>query len=250
MGLQINCNCGWSSQVSEYYLGDRVSCPTCANTLNVHTQSGVPYGYAPYPTWQRRPAQVVRMPSRRRRLSPPVDAHSGAAYWLAWASLLMTVTGCGLVPGVLASIVSLQFVAQSRRFSREFNVPVPGRTRSATLLSVVSLVVAAVFVFSMVAETTPKRSKLEVVTHESLQPVDSVKHPGSEMPDAYWNFERAVDDRNRAAVAPGNAGYEPVVPGRSFRRVNDPAPTPVKPHTDFERYQAEYSRDVAQQRAR
>lgn len=249
MGLQINCNCGWSSQVSEFYLGDRVSCPSCARKLNVHSQSGVPYGYAPYPTWQRRPARVVRMPSRRRAMSMPVDSHSGAAYWLAWAGLLLTVTGCGLVPGVLASVVSLQFVSQSRRFSREFNVPVPGRTRSATLLSVISLVVAAVFVFSMICESSRlERSRSEVVVHESLHPVDSVKNPRHEIPDASWNFDQAIQERNRAS---GDIyRYEPVVPGRSFRQVNDPRPTPVRPTTEFERYQSEYSRNVAQQRAR
>src|SRR5690606_13911882 len=56
MSLEIRCNCGWTSQVSEFYLGDRVSCPDCGQKLNVHPQSGVPYGYAPYPTWQKRPA--------------------------------------------------------------------------------------------------------------------------------------------------------------------------------------------------
>lgn len=95
MALHAQCNCGWNGTISEGYGGAKLHCPACGAGMFADTEAAkpaVPYGYKPYPTWQKRPAPTVprynvsqwRCADRRR---------SGAAFW----SLVFGTTGLVLV---------------------------------------------------------------------------------------------------------------------------------------------------------
>lgn len=85
MSFEIRCKCGWRSQVSEFYLGDRITCPECACKVEVRENADVPYAYPPYPTWQKRVPAVwtARRPVRRRvDWRPKNDPNANPAFWM------------------------------------------------------------------------------------------------------------------------------------------------------------------------
>lgn len=247
MSLQLHCNCGWTSQVSEFYLGDRVCCPDCGTKLNVHAQSGVPYGYAPYPTWQKKVAPPVR--AARHRTYPlfaPTNPHSGPAFWLGLFSMFLVFTGCGAIPGALLALFGINSWANSRRFAKTHKQAQEGRATVGAGFSALALLICAGSAYSMFGSTG--------CNHRTVcpgpPPVEPAQptHPHEfryEERDREWYTQQA--ERFRAQEeewkrAQQENGYRyPVV---------EPERTPVEPRGDFQRQQAEYSEKVRQERAK
>lgn len=244
MSLQLQCNCGWTSQVSEFYLGDRVSCPDCGVKLNVRGQSGVPYGYAPYPTWQKKVAPPMRVARHRTYpLFTPENPHTSPAFWLGLFSLLLTVTGCGAIPGALMAIFGVNSWARSRRFAKTHKQSHDGRATVGLAFSSMSLLACTAMAISMFGGATH-------CTHHHTQcpgppPVETTQpHEFRyEERDAEWYTQQA--ERFRAQEAEWRKLREEQ--GYRYPAV-EPEPTPVVPRDEWEQHQQDISEKVRKQR--
>lgn len=255
MSLEIRCNCGWTSQVSEFYLGDRVSCPDCGRKLSVHPQSGVPYGYAPYPTWQKRPAisQPARLPRRRRFIALPQDPHAAPAFVLGLLALILAFTGCGSVLSAGLAFCGLLSAWRSRRWCRAHNRPYHSRVKLGIVFSVVSILLSVFVVWAMLTDggrtnCRPHRDKPVVV-----EPVKEQLGPGPRYTDTNQRL-RELEERMKQYKAQ-QAEWERAARERGYRYPVKPTPvaptpTPVKPRGDFQEYQQRYSQQVRQERAK
>lgn len=255
MSLEIRCNCGWTSQVSEFYLGDRVSCPDCGDKLSVHPQSGVPYGYAPYPTWQKRPAisQPARLPRRRRFIALPQDPHAAPAFVLGLLALILAFTGCGSVLSAGLAFCGLLSAWRSRRWCRAHNRPYHSRVKLGIVFSVVSILLSVFVVWAMLTDggrtnCRPHRDKPVVV-----EPVKEQVAPGPRYTDTNQRL-RELEERVKQYKAQ-QAEWERAARERGYRYPVEPTPvaptpTPVKPRGDFQEYQQRYSKQVRQERTK
>ncbi|MCZ7606111.1 MAG: hypothetical protein M5U25_08550 [Planctomycetota bacterium] len=256
MSLEIRCNCGWTSQVSEFYLGDRVSCPDCGRKLSVHPQSGVPYGYAPYPTWQKRPeiSQPARLPRRRRFIALPQDPHAAPAFVLGLLALILAFTGCGSVLSAGLALGGLLSAWRSRRWCRAHNRPYHSRAKLGIVFSVVSILLSVFMVWAMLTDggrtnCRPHRDKPVFV-----EPVkEQLAAPGPRYTDTNQRL-RELEERMKQYKAQ-QAEWERAARERGYRYPVEPTPvgptpTPVKPRGDFQEYQQRYSNQVRQERAK
>jgi hypothetical protein len=229
MSRQLHCNCGWSSQVSDYYLGDRVTCPDCGNRLQVHQQSGVPYGYAPYPTWQKR--APARAPRQRSRLVFVEDPHASPAFWLGLMALILVLTGCGAIPGVMLALFAIGAWSRSRRFTGDFGLPATPRAAGGLVMSSVSLGLAAVMLLAFVDCRQSDYHRCEVITEPPT--VDCVEQ------------SRQRDQQRARERAEKQEGWRQWQAEHAYRY---PEPEPVTPRNEFETRQLEYSRQVREER--
>lgn len=243
MSLQLRCNCGWTSQVSEYYLGDRVTCPECGTRLGVNPRANVPYAYAPYPTWGKRPA--VRTPQRRRAMLKPQNPHAVSAVWLGMVSTLLVFTGCGIAPGALLALGGVFSWYQSRRFAIAYRQQQPARATVGLMFSLLSLFLAAAFLLALFIgpDSRPPR---EIRCYE--QPPVEQPAPGAHEfrypdRDADWYTRQAEKFREQEAE------WQRMQQEKGYRYpVAEPERTPVEPRNDFQRYQQELSERVRRQR--
>jgi DNA-directed RNA polymerase subunit RPC12/RpoP len=186
MSLEICCTCGWRCQASEYYLGDRVACPECGAKILVHGRSGIPYGYAPYPTWQKRVPVTLPQP-RPLAAVPTTDPHAGAAFWLGTFALVAALSGFGVVLGLILAAFSIRYVAQSARWNRRNNVRGPGRACAGLVLSIMAIMCAVSFFGSLVVhDDFPCRMKRPSTCIE--QP--PVQGPASNLRDLSEQLQR------------------------------------------------------------
>ena len=248
MSLQIRCNCGWSSQVSEYYLGDRVSCPDCGAKLNVHEKAGVPYGYAPYPTWQKKIQRPMR-PARHRSypLFTPQNPHSGPAFWMGLFSLMLTFTGCGAVPGAILAIFSANSWARSRLYAKKHGQVNEPRAGVGFAMSLLTLGICTVMLLAILDDGTCHREHRPECRQQYTQPIDhdhAAPHEFRyEKRDREWYTQQA--ERYRAQ----QTDWERIREENGYRYpLKDPTPTPVEPKGDFQRRQVEYSERIRKQR--
>jgi hypothetical protein len=254
MSFRIHCNCGWTNQVSEFYLGDRITCPDCGAKVEVHQNSGVPYGYPPYPTWQKKlpaPRAPVYLPSKRRTLFPTYkDPHAGPAFWLGFGSLLLSISMCGLVPGFLMALFGLRSAYLSHRFSKDHGKKLGAGTKMGLGMSLLSLLVAGLMLLAMFTSKThctrpPHRHRPPAIrmAPEKPHPQQDVRAPSYryEKPDAdFYEKQRqqsqdAIDAWNRIHSTP-------------YRYNSNPEPQPVRPRNDFQRSQQRYSNRVREAR--
>ncbi|MBZ0138129.1 MAG: hypothetical protein K8I27_17365 [Planctomycetes bacterium] len=225
MSLQLRCNCGWTSQVSEYYLGDHISCPDCGVRLSVHAKVGVPYGYAPYPTWQKKP---VPRPARYRPypLFTPEDPNAGPAFWLGLFALMLVLTGCGAIPGAMLALFGVNSWARSRKFARHHKQPGQSRASVGLGMSALALVVAGVMMLGLFVDRDCGRAMAD------------------QSRECHDDYEQIVP---RAPLArPGEPTDLPAPPAKQGYRY--PEPSPVEPRDDFEQRQVEYSRKIREER--
>lgn len=250
MSLEIRCKCGWTSQVSEFYLGDRVSCPDCGEKLNVHTRSGVPYGYAPYPTWQKRPStpQPVRLPGRRRFIAQPQDPHAAPAFVLGLLALMLAFTGCGSVLSGGLAFCGLLSAWRSRRWNAARGTRSHTRVKLGALFSLIAMLFSVLIVWAMLTDggrtnCGPRGGKPVVV-----EPVKEQIAPGPRYSDTNQRL-RELEERMQRYKAQ-QAEWERAARERGYRYPVEPTPTPVKPRGDFQEYQHRYSQKVRQERAK
>jgi DNA-directed RNA polymerase subunit RPC12/RpoP len=174
MSLEIRCTCGWRCQASEYYLGDRVACPECGAKVLVHGRRGIPYGYAPYSTWQKRIPVTLPQP-RPLAAAPLADPHAGAAFWLGVFALIAAFSGFGVVLGLILAAFSIRYVAQSARWNRRNNLRGHGKAYAGLVLSIMTIVCAVSFFGSLIAHNRlPCREKPPVTRVE--RPVQGPAH--------------------------------------------------------------------------
>ena len=237
MSVQLRCNCGWESQVSEFYLGDRVTCPECGCKHAVSANAGVPYAYPPYQTWAKQTKPPLRMPKRRAvskyLITTSHDPYASTAVMLSIVSLLMTLTMCGVLPGVLLAFFALHSCCQSKQWNAANGFPTNSRARAASALSLLSLFFGALLGLAMVCSGA---------AHEaSPQPAQQTD----------VHRERPVTPKvKRQRYPDGIPSLPPFTtePESGMRYRTVPEPQPVTPRNDFEREQFEYSEKVRQQR--
>ncbi|MCA8911438.1 MAG: hypothetical protein KDB82_07020 [Planctomycetes bacterium] len=152
MSFRIHCNCGWTNQVSEFYLGDRITCPDCGEKIAVHQSSGVPYGYAPYPTWQKKlpvKRQPLVLPMPRKLRLPIEDPHASHAFWLGLGSMLLSISVCGFVPGVLMAVFGIYAALRSYAFCKDWKIRQTAAPRAGLLMSVIAVLISVTVFFSL-----------------------------------------------------------------------------------------------------
>jgi hypothetical protein len=192
MSLEVRCTCGWRCQASEYYLGDRIECPDCGTKVAVNQHSDIPYGYAPYPTWQKKaPARLPR--ARSASLFTADDPHAGSALWLGVFAVFAALTGCGGVVAILLAVFSAREALRSNAFNRRASRPLEGRARAALVLSSSAVLLAGVAFFGFIADAShshdncrgdrrPVAPKVEV--RHVLPPRGQTPEPGYRYPPA------------------------------------------------------------------
>jgi DNA-directed RNA polymerase subunit RPC12/RpoP len=191
MSLEIRCTCGWRCQASEYYLGDRVACPECGTKILVHGRSGIPYGYAPYSTWQKRIPVTLPQP-RPLPAAPLADPHAGAAFWLGVFALIAAFSGFGVVLGLILAAFSIRYVAQSARWNRRNNLRGHGKACAGLVLSIMTIVCAVSFFGSLIVhDRLPHRVKLPVTCVE--QP--PVRGPATNLRELSEQLQRIEAER-------------------------------------------------------
>lgn len=233
MSLQLRCICGWTSQVSEYYLGDHIACPDCGVKLNVHAQAGVPYGYAPYPIWQKRTTPAQFRPGRRRAypLFTPQDPNAAPTFWLGMFALLLVFTGCGAIPGVMLALFGVTSWARSRRFAKQHKQVHQSRANVGLGMSVLAIGLAGVMLVGLFVDEGRERTSCRHSTeYRNPGSTGEYRHPGRRDSEPYH-----TDEMDRTG-GPAKQGYY------------YPDATPAEPRDDFERRQVEYSRKIREQR--
>jgi DNA-directed RNA polymerase subunit RPC12/RpoP len=220
MSLDIRCTCGWHCKASEYYLGDKVACPECGTKILVHGRSGIPYGYAPYPTWQKRVAVTLPQP-RPVSAAPVADPHAGAAFWLGVFALIAALSGFGVVLGLILAAFSIRYVAQSSRWNRRNNLPGQGRACAGLVLSIMAIMSAASFFGSLVArEHFPCRDKQPISIERP-----PVHRPAANLRDLSDQLQRIEAEQRERERARQQQGYHyPVAPRPPAEK---PAPEPT-----------------------
>jgi hypothetical protein len=177
MSLEVRCTCGWCCQASEFYLGDRIECPECGAKVAVNKRSDIPYGYAPYPTWQKK--VPVRMPrTRSAALFTAEDPHAASALWLGIFAVVAALTGCGGVIAIVLAVFGVREALRSNAFNRRVARPVQARARAALVLSSIAVLLAGVSFFSLISESshptncrrTPRVSVPQVEVQDETPP--------------------------------------------------------------------------------
>ncbi|MCB9895084.1 MAG: hypothetical protein H6839_11590 [Planctomycetes bacterium] len=237
MSLNIRCKCGWNSQVSDFYLGDRVACPDCDEKIAVHASSNVPYGYPPYKDWAKQTAPVMRAPAFRPAARDLMvvarDPHAGTALGLGIASVLAVLSVCALLPGLILAVFALYSAHRSKQWNVSHRRATDGRARAGFVMSWAALVIAALMFGSLVFDGRPSHRPVvppEVIAPPRTTPVVPAP-PKHRYPDA------------RPALPPLNT-----IPQPGMRYPSVPKPEPVVPRNDFERKQLRYSQKVRQER--
>jgi hypothetical protein len=225
MSLEIRCNCGWTRQVSEFYLGDRVACPDCGQKLNVHAQSGVPYGYAPYPTWQKRPAisQPAQLPRRRRFITLPQDPHAAPAFVLGLLALILALTGCGSVLSAGLAFCGLLSAWRSRRWCHAHAQPVPSRVKLSAVFSILSILLSVLMVWVMLTDGGRTNRRPHCSKPVVVEPVkEQLAAPGPRYSDTNQRL-RELDERMQRYKAQ-QAEWERAARERGYRYPVEPKP--------------------------
>ncbi|MCA8913874.1 MAG: hypothetical protein KDB90_00580 [Planctomycetes bacterium] len=239
MSLEIRCKCGWTSQVSDFYLGERITCPDCAEKLQVHINRNVPYGYPPYQDWAKRTAPVVRPPTyrpvARDLMVTPRDPFAGAALGLGVASVIAVLTMCGYVPGVMMAVFGLHSAHRSKLWNRHQRRPTDARARAGFALSWLALFFGALVLAGVVLGGPSDSHQPPSVTPYTA-PVQPTQTPAP------------TPKPLRYPVAPPALPPVNTVPQPGMRYPSVPRPEPVKPRNEFERRQLKYSEKVREQR--
>jgi len=246
MSLEIRCTCGWRCQASEFYLGDRVACPECGAEVAVHANAGVPYGYAPYPTWQKKPAPVPHQPAHRAVTFPPVNPYAASAFWLGLLSLILAVSGAGAIVGVVLAPFAMAMAIRSRRWSRDFSQPADFKARAGLVLSCSALVLSLVLGVCLLASF--ERTSCHGKRTHSDQRQSAPQQPAQPRYQNSNARQREADAR-RARYLADEAAWREAARQQGYRYPAEPKPTPVTPRTEFEQKQVDYSENVRQQRA-
>ncbi|MCB9933322.1 MAG: hypothetical protein H6841_07870 [Planctomycetes bacterium] len=202
MSVQIRCNCGWNSQVSDFYLGDRVACPQCGEKLNVHAQAGVPYGYPPYPTWQKQtaPRPNVWLPRPRRAPVAPDNPHSAAAFVLGLMAMLLAFTGCGTPLGAAVAFCAVMSAMRSRSWSRQQGRPLDTNTKLGFGFSLVAVMISALLFLAVLGESTRTHCPPHCVKPVQVQPV---KPEVKVFPEYRYRDTRPSEPPGNLAPQPG-----------------------------------------------
>jgi hypothetical protein len=248
MSLEIRCTCGWRCQASEYYLGDRIACPECGTKILVHGSSGIPYGYAPYPTWQKRfpvPAPLTR----RTIMLPETDPHAAPAFWLGLLGMFASLTGCGTMIGLVLAVFGIRQALRSARWNRSHSLPARPQARLGMAFSAGAVLLAGVMFFGLFA-SAGRASCHGPATHvqqhppQQTQPEQSTqyRYPNNdarvrELRERLKQLDAEWSERERARREQG------------YRYPAEPLPQLV-PSDDFKRDQSDYSKKVKEQRAR
>lgn len=216
MALHARCNCGWSGNVSEMYGDARLHCPGCGGGLfagaTAPPPSPIPYGYKPYPTWQKRPVSPPRCHAAQWRCAQPTGS-CGAFWGLVFGTLGLVLGtgawGLGLVLGVAGLIAGANGFAAARARRR-----VPVLALIAVVMSIASVSVA-VMARSDQRRHIPECHGVPQVEQQQARPSAPVPQPGC---------TRHVRPRQEAA------------------------PAPHTPRNEFEMRQVEYSENVRKAR--
>lgn len=248
MGFEIRCNCGWSSQVSEFYLGDRITCPGCSEKIAVQQQSSAPYAYPPYTTWQKKsPAQVpIRLPHRRAvNFQATDDPHAATAFGLGALSLLLSLSVCGLVPGVIMAIGGIHTAMCSKRACAQNSLTQSFAPKAGFVMSVTALFISAVILLasSGIGTTNCGHHRSRTVTVQNEPEVERHQYR-YETP----NREFYEEQRRKREACQDDWNREFEKPGQQYRYSVSPKPEPVTPSDDFQRRQMRYSERVRESR--
>lgn len=208
MSLEVRCTCGWRCQASEFYLGDRIACPDCGVRIPVSTRADIPYGYAPYSTWQKKtPASV---PKRRASLPPVEDPHAAQALWLGIFAVMAALTGCGGVVAILLAAFGVREAVRSNAFNRRVARPLEGRARAALVLSSSAVLLAGVALFGFIAEASHSHGNCrsdrrpvapQVEVRHVLPPRGQTPEPGYRYPPAKpydnskWSYNTNLSEK-------------------------------------------------------
>ncbi|MCA8917463.1 MAG: hypothetical protein KDB32_00080 [Planctomycetes bacterium] len=247
MGFEIRCNCGWSSQVSEFYLGDRITCPDCSEKITVRQQSSVPYAYPPYTTWQKKnPAQApIRLPHRRSvNFQTTNDPHATTAFGLGMVSLLMSLSVCGLVPGVIMAIGGIYTAMCSKRVCARNSLTQSFAPKAGFVMSVMALLISALIVFasSGMGATKCGHHRSRTVTNQTRPQVERHEYRYYTPNYDYYEEQRRLREEQL------NVWNQDSEEGQQYRYSVSPKPEPVEPRDDFQRRQMRYSERVRESR--
>lgn len=212
MALHAHCNCGWSGNVSETYGDAQLHCPRCGHGLFASQSTAptqVPYGYKPYPTWQKRPVAPPRCNVGQWRCAQPTGS-CGAFWGLVFGTLGLVLGtgawGLGLVLGVAGLIAGANGFAAARARRR-----VPVLAMIAVVMSIASVSVA-------VMERSDQHR--HVVECHGVPPM-----------------EQTPTRPSTAVPQPG-----------CTKHVREVSPVPHTPRNDFEKRQVDYTENVRKAR--